>query len=194
MTNPKYMNSGRPRLADDDYKTLDKRCVYGFLEFFQPVGLVIDPCSPSGSGIVNTLKELDFNAEGLSDAFADFQATWVVSNPPYKRRPLVNGVPLVDAIIYRQIDRIHVGDVFGVAMLLRHGFDFAQERKPMFRDNPYYAGQIKLLFRPRWFEKRPGDKQPFHQYVWHIWHAQADIDRKEVWYAEGREPETLAVA
>lgn len=184
MTNPKYMNSGRPRLKDDDYKTIDKRCVYGLVEVFLLAGKIVDPCSPSGSGIVATLKELGYNAEGLGDAFADFQTTWVVSNPPYKR-------PLVDEIIHRQIERIDAGDAFGVAMLLRHGFDFAKNRVGMFRDNPYYAGQIKLMFRPRWFEKRPGDKQPFHQYVWHVWHRNPDASR--VFYAEGKRPETLAL-
>jgi len=164
MSNNQLMHSGYERIADDDYKTIDKRCVYAFLEHFKPAGLCVDPCAPTGSGIVDTLNESGYQAISLPDAFTWFVegADWVVSNPPYTPG-------LVDRIIWSQIEQLKTGKVNSVAMLMRWGFDHALKRQPMFRRNPYYYGQIKTLFRPQWFEKRPGDKQPFHPFVWHIW-------------------------
>jgi hypothetical protein len=169
-----YVHSNFDRIEGDYYPTIDKRCVYGFLEHFNPTGLCVDPCAPSGSGIVDTLQECDYKAERLPDAFMDFTADWVVINPPYDRK-------IVDGIIHRQIQRVADGTVNGVACLLRANFDFAKSRKSMFRDNPFYRGQIKLLFRPWWSESR--DAQPIHNYVWQIW--QRGDEAKVVLYADG---------
>lgn len=160
MPNP-YVNSNFPRIPGDYYPTIDPRCVYGFLEHVEPVGLCVDPCAPMGSGIVETLRECGFQAEGLPDANQDFAAEWVVCNPPYKRG-------LVDIIIQRQIDRIGEGMVSGVAMLLRCNFPFAPVHNPLF-NHENYGGEIKLRFRPWWSADR--SKQPIHNFSWHIWHV-----------------------
>lgn len=156
-----FVHSNFDRIPDDYYPTIDPRCVYAFLEHFQPKGLCVDICAPSGSGIVNILKESCYDARGLSDAFEDdIKAEWIITNPPYDR-------PLVDNIIKRQIGRIEAGQVSGFAALLRSYFDHAKNRTDIFRDCPYYAGQIKLLFRPWWSDNR--QKQPIHNFVWQIW-------------------------
>lgn len=122
-----YVHSNFARVEGDYYPTIDDRCIKGFLQHFQPIGLCVDPCAPDGSGIVNTLIELGYGAIGLPDAFEkSIIAQWIICNPPYKR-----GV--VDEIINRQIERIYAGEVEGVAMLLRSNFDFAKSRALCFQ-------------------------------------------------------------
>lgn len=176
-------NSGYARIAGDNYKTIDRRCTYAFLEYFQPKGVCVDVCAPSGSGILEALAECGYQAIGLDDAITLTleHADWIVSNPPYTRG-------LVDEIIWRQIERLRDGEVNGVAMLMRWQFDHAAFRKKMFAYNDYYFGQIKTLFRPIWFEKRPGDKQPFHPYVWHIWKNGGPYLNHVVLYSDGGKP------
>lgn len=176
MPNP-YVQSNFPRVPNDYYPTIDKRCVYGFLEHFRNLGRVVDPCAPNGSGIVDTLLECGVAAEGLPDAFGEFEADWVVCNPPYVRG-------LVDDIIYRQIQRLQNGEVGGVAMLLRNNFAFAKSRKPMFQSE-YYLGEIKLLFRPWWSDEH--SKQPIHNFVWHIWKSQIFKFTTGVWVSSDGE-------
>lgn len=174
-----YVHSGYKRAADDHYPTIDERCIYGLLEHVSPRGLCVDPCAPSGSGIVDTLVKCGYESIGKPDAFAEFEAGWIVSNPPYKR-----GV--VDTIIRHQINRLVEGEVFGVAMLLRLGFDCAAKRVGMFRDCPFYYGQVRLMFRPWWSESR--ESSPIHNYVWHVWRPVAACGSKPVvMYASGRE-------
>jgi hypothetical protein len=158
MPNP-FVQSNFPRVPGDYYPTIDRRCVYGFLEHFQPRGLVVDPCAPQGSGIVNTFLECNYLAAGFPDAFGEFGAEWIVTNPPYER-------PLVDEIIRDGIRRVMSGEVVGAAYLLRSTFDHAASRAHLF-EHAYYDCQIKLRFRPWWSDDH--SKQPIHNFVWHVW-------------------------
>ena len=156
-----YVHSSYERVADDYYPTIDKRCVYGFLEYFTPQGVCVDVCSPNGSGIVDTLKECGYDAYGIGDAFVDkIDAEWIITNPPYDKK-------IVDKIINRCIRRPMDGEVFGVAVLLRSNFDYAKSRWSMFSASANYYGQVKLLFRPWWSVEHT--KSPIHSYCWHIW-------------------------
>jgi hypothetical protein len=200
MSNNQLMHSGYERIADDDYKTIDPRCTYAFLQHFKP-RVAVDVCAPSGSGIVDVLKECGITAASALDAFSDeyriysgsntvfSRPDWIVSNPPYKPWTRTN------EIIYRQIGRLQDGEVDGVAMLMRWGFDFASTRRPMFELNHYYYGQIKLLFRPKWIEKddmQEGEEehQPFHPFVFHIWTVKGrqECQHPVVLYSDGRRP------
>ena len=173
MTTP-YIHSNYERRLNDAYPTIDKRCIYGFLQHFTPTDLCVDVCAPEGSGIVDTLRERNHKAICIGDAFEeDIKAQWIITNPPYKR-------PLVDQIITRQIQRIECGEVYGLAVLLRANFDFAKSRVEMF-DHPLYTGQIKLRFRPWWSEDRKA--QPIHNYVWQLW--KADANGAKVLFASG---------
>lgn len=156
-----YVHSNYERIADDNYQTIDTRCVHGLVESIGISGDIVDCCSPSGSGIVKELNNLLYSARCIGDAFSDFRCDWIASNPPYKK-----GV--VDNIIKRQIERIEKNDVVGVAMLLRTNFDHAKSRNVLF-EHPLYWGQIKLRFRPYWTEERTAS--PIHNYVWHVWTA-----------------------
>lgn len=171
-----YVHSNFERVEGDFYPTIDERCVYGFLEHFSPDGLCVDMCAPDGSGIVNTLLDCGIQAECVTDAFqTGIVAQWGVTNPPYDRK-------VVDKIILRQIERVKRLELWGLAVLLRTNFDHAKSRQVMFKNCPYYHGQIKLLFRPWWSENH--DKQPIHNYVWHIWLANNGT-RPITYYANG---------
>lgn len=174
-----YVHSNYPRIPGDDYKTIDKRCIYGLLEHFSISGICLDVCSPGGSGIVLALKEQGISARGTNDAFEEsIKADWIVTNPPYTRG-------LVDKIIWRQIGRVIKKEVHVFACLLRSNFDFAVSRTDMFMNCPYYLGQIKLLFRPWWSDDRKA--QPIHNYVWHIWDNVIPHADKIVLYSFGKE-------
>lgn len=184
MAKVPFVHSNFERKDNDDYRTVDPRCVYGLLEHVRPTGLVVDPCSPEGSGIVDVLVECGYNAKCGDDAFADaIHADWIITNPPYTR-------PLVDDIINRQIERVRGREIFGFACLLRAYFDHAKSRDGMFKKNTFYLGQIKLCFRPWWSESR--GKQPIHHFVWHIWTGEAFFNSYPIiLYSNGDKREIL---
>ena len=159
-----YVHSNYERIEDDNYQTVDPRCVRA-LEYTVPIyGGVVDCCAPSGSGIVDEFISLGRNAIGVGDAFSDFKAEWVVTNPPYKR-------PLVDQILRRQIERVSTGEFYGFAALLRNNFDFAKTRWDMFTSENYW-GQVHMMFRPWWSTEKK--HQPIHNFVWHVWGQETD--------------------
>jgi hypothetical protein len=179
MTKKPYVNSGYERIKDDDYKTIDPRCIQALDESFNLHGKIVDCCAPTGSGIVNELLRLGHKAFGYPDAFQDdIDAMFIVTNPPYAKN-------IVDKILWRQIKRIEDGEVFGFAALLRNNFDFAKKRKSLFPENPFYFGEIKMCFRPIWIEPIPGEKKvaPIHNFSWYIW-SKETLDDKVVrhWY------------
>ena len=170
-----FVHSSFERVENDFYPTIDKRCIYGFLEHVNFTGDSADVCAPDGSGIATALRECGKVCHEFPDALQDnLFVQWVITNPPYKRG-------LVDEIINRQIKRIADGEVYGVACLLRSNFSFAKSRTQMFRDNKYYAGRIELLFRPWWNEKR--EAQPIHNYVWQLWRA--DATEPKIYFSMG---------
>lgn len=158
MTKP-YVHSNFDRIPDDNYQTVDPRCVRALIDSWELAGKIVDCCSPNGSKIVSELLSRGYDAYGMGNAFADFDADWVITNPPYKRG-------IVDRIVWKQIQRVEDTSIYGTAILLRNNFDFAKSRYEMFT-HQNYAGQIHMMFRPWWTEHR--DAQPIHNYVWHIW-------------------------
>lgn len=176
-----YVHSNYKRKKNDSYMTIDPRCVAGLVEALfgqERMFPILDVCAAEGSAIVKQMKKLGFPAYGIADAFSDSitPGYWIVTNPPYMR-------PLVDNIIKRQIERIHLGQALGFAALLRSNFDFAKSRRWMFSENIHYFGQIKLLFRPWWSDDKKA--QPIHNFVWHIWTSQAKTAPPIVRYATG---------
>lgn len=171
MTVP-YVHSNYARRENDDYPTIDTRCVDGLMSLGIVVSPIVDVCSPSGSAIVDYLDSLNYIAIGVGDAFGEIPASnWIVTNTPYKKNE-------VNSFIERQVERIKAGEVLGAAFLLRTNFDHAKTRKYLF-EHPLYYGQIKLCFRPYWTVERK--HSPIHNYVWHIWSASARGFPK-VWY------------
>jgi len=178
-TDNNFVRSGHERIANDNYQTVDPRCVQALIETLPNAfhdTFITDVCSPSGSGIVDYFSTIGWHSSGIPDAFGRVDNYgWVVSNPPYERSK-------VDKIINRQIERIDSKEVHSVAMLLRTGFDHAKTRVNMFEFNEHYAGQIKMLFRPVWFLDT--ETTPIHNYVWHIWSNNIFVrhDFPRVWY------------
>ena len=172
-----FIHSSFERIPGDYYPTIDPRCIDALLQVVKPQGLIIDPCAPMGSGIVDRLRERGYTSVGLPDAFEDgISAEWIVTNPPFI-------VPLVDHIVERTIRRVEEEEIAGAAFLLRAYFDHAKGRADLFA-HPCYAGQIKLTFRPLWKKKEPGDKGPIHNFVWHIWtRLELPPASGSVWYS-----------
>jgi hypothetical protein len=177
MKQSPYVKSNYERIEDDDYKTIDTRCIDGLLFHVSLLGTIVDCCAPTGSAILDAMgKHVDRKLVCVADAFSEFSATWVVTNPPYKRG-------LVDAILRKQIERVNSGEVYGFATLMRSNFDFAKSRQDMFEDGTYF-GQIKLLFRPYWSTERKAS--PIHNYVWHIWKKDSAESPVVLYYREGQ--------
>lgn len=162
MTAVAYVHSGYERWPDDDYQTIDPRCVQALVETWPISGRIVDCCAPQGSGIVYSLHRLGF-LSAQCEPTADYLgfAGWIVTNPPYKR-----GV--VDEIATTVVDRVRRGYAAGAALLMRANWDLAACRHELFADG-LYRGQTRMRFRPWWSEERKA--QPIHNYVWHVWTA-----------------------
>lgn len=167
------MKSNFDRRPGDHYPTIDTRCLDGLLKYMPLTeSNIVDVCSDQGSAIVDDLRRRKYKAFGVSNAFCSnadlIQAAgghsvdYIVTNTPYE-------LSKVDRIMWRQIKRIEDREIVAAAFLLRSTFDHAMKRQLMFR-HPFYAGQIKLCFRPWWTESR--DKSPFHVYAWQIFRIQ----------------------
>ena len=183
MVQPPYVKSNYPRVPGDYYPTIDRRCVYAFLQYFpkSKQKIIVDICAPQGSGIIDALKEVGYeNSFCKPDAFEDMIfGNWITTNPPYT-------LPLVDQILERQIERVIHNHFDGFASLHRANFDFAKKRKHLFEDCQYYFGQIKMTFRPYWAEKTKDSNGPIHNFVWHIWlSTKRKTEFPVVMYADG---------
>lgn len=175
-----FVKSNFKRRPNDNYPTIDSRCVAAVLEHFDLSGGVVDVCAPQGSGIVGALKQWKVAAKCAKNAFGRLppNCKHIVTNPPYAKG-------IVDKIILHQLVRIVDGDVSSLFILVRTGFDHAITRRDMFDNHPNYAGQIKLLFRPWWTKRKKGDKGPIHNFVWHVWLAGVRKSSPIVMYSDG---------
>ncbi len=188
-----FVQSGYARIADDNYQTVDERCLEALVSVLKPLRLlqapdtILDPCGRNGSAIVEQLKSRGYNAQGLDDAFSRYTCDWLITNPPYTR-------PAVDQLLDSFHANVALGRVKFVAALLRATFDHAEGRSALF-DSPLYAGQIKLRFRPWWTESRKS--QPIHSYVWHLWgrnHGPSAAPAVYYWPSEKFGPKPLTPA
>ncbi len=160
MSNVPFVHSGYERKENDDYQTVDKRCVLALVESVPLFGECVDICGSHGSGIVNALREYRHDAYAAPEAFARHEEyEWIVTNPPYDRK-------VVNKYVEHALAHVQEGLVVGAAFLMRANWDFAASRAKFF-DSPLYAGQVRMRFRPWWTEERSA--QPIHNYVWHIW-------------------------
>lgn len=159
MTASPFVKSNFERVAGDFYPTIDTRCVHALVKSIKIDGPIVDCCAPDGSGIVDELVKLGYRAFGVPDAFADISARWVITNPPYSK-------DIVLKILESQVARVQNLTYWGFASLMRTGFDHGKRYSHLFK-SPFYAGQIKLLFRPWWSENH--SQAPIHNFVWHVW-------------------------
>lgn len=57
MTTP-YVNSAYPRRPDDNYHTVDPRCLHALLDTWEITGTIVDCCSRNGSALMEQLADL----------------------------------------------------------------------------------------------------------------------------------------
>lgn len=151
---PAFVHSGRERLEDDNYQTVDPRCAQALREAWPVPTPCWDPCAPSGSGLAAGWPgAFVCTGDALNDPVPDGVSS-AVFNPPYVR-------PLVDQIVWRMRDLVLSGDLVLAAALLRPQWDYAPGdpkgptplRAELF-DRPPFAGKVQLRFRPWWSDQR----------------------------------------
>lgn len=124
-----YVHSNFERIKDDNYQTVDSRCIEALLGAWRGIGgSIVDCCAPQGSGIVRDLQVAGYNAEGVASGGDIPDGTdWIVTNPPY-----IRGV--VDQILNGVVAKVRSREIFGAAFLMRANFDFAKSRASLFGD------------------------------------------------------------
>lgn len=161
MSKVPFVHSGYERKENDDYQTIDPRCVAALVQSVTLCDYITDICASHGSGILDQLAQHGFeHLRGMEDAFGPYPGgNWIVTNPPYDRK-------IVDSFVSRALDLIKNRKAYGACFLMRANWDLASSRAKFF-DNPMYYGQVRMRFRPWWSEERKA--QPIHNYVWHVW-------------------------
>ena len=150
--NKPYVLSRFDRLPDDNYVTLDPRCIRALLQSWDIPQPAIDPCCRAGSTGLDPIIAGD-----MHDIYAPGTQS-AVTNPPYAR-------PAVDDITKELIRAVATRRLEVAAILVRIGWDCAKSRAEYWK--PPFAASIRLQFRPWWNEERL--KQPIHSYQWLIW-------------------------
>lgn len=86
----------------------------------------------------------------------------IITNPPYGKE--------AQPIIEKSLELMREVDGF-VVMLLRHEWDCADSRTPLFAHHPAFAAKITLTFRPHWVKPAEGEKagSPRFSYAWFFW-------------------------
>lgn len=172
-----FAKSKFSRVPGDFYPTIDERCTKAVIETFDFEFMhdhcFVDPCAPQGSGIIDTLKKFGYsNSACYGEVFddLDYHNDIIITNPPYKRG-------LIGPIMRELIRKVNDRGAIALYVLLRTGFDHGRAYADIF-DHPFYAGQLKLRFRPWWSEDH--SVAPLHNFSWHVW---ADNwERPNVWY------------
>lgn len=169
--------SGYERRERDFYPT-PPECTKALFQTMLPHGgmHIWEPACGDGA-ISNVLTEMGHTVENsdihplLDDAMTlDFLtcghviAHGIVTNPPYGK--------LAEAFARRCIHHVENGNVQFAALLMRHEYDAAKGRHPIFGGCPLYYGKLTLLWRPQWIEDSEGS--PRFSYAWYIWSNKAD--------------------
>ena len=155
-----FVHSGYQRKPDDDYQTVDPRCLRALLDTWEIDGTIVDCCARNGSALMEQLAGMGHGTPRCCETvhFTD-PADWIVTNPPYMR-------DVVDQIANAAVEHVRRGQVMGAAFLMRANWDLAARRSALF-SSPLYAGQTRMRFRPWWSAERKA--QPVHNFSWHVW-------------------------
>jgi hypothetical protein len=171
--------SDRPRKALDFYPT-PPELTHVILPSLEKIGKkrsfsIWEPCCGDGAiarelirdghHVISTdINDYGWGAQTEVKSLLDFEkappgVTCIVTNPPYDRT-------LCPQIVRKSLELMKPvgGSVF---MLLRHNWNTAGGRADLF-EWPYY-GKHTMMWRPHWFERKPGDPTPMHSYAWFEW-------------------------
>ena len=145
------------------------------LEKFRGNGSLWEPCCGDGaiarelvahrhSVLATDIANYGFEGQaGIADFLSidrpPLGVSAIITNPPYNRS-------LCPAIVRHAVRLMKPvgGSVF---MLLRHNWDTAKGRQDLYKF-PFVAKHT-MLWRPRWFDPKPGDSTPMHAYSWFEW-------------------------
>ena len=149
---PSYVASNFPRVADDNYVTVDPRCISVLCNNWDIPSGAVDPCTRGGdSGLRPVIA-------GAFSSLAEANVRAAITNPPYR-------LPDVD-LIHKKLIQLVVDDELDVAAtLMRVQWDCAKRRADYWQWP--FAASIRLQFRPWWSDNR--SKQPIHSYQWLVW-------------------------
>lgn len=170
MTVP-FVHSRFPRKPDDDYRTLDPRCVEALLASWDFRGPIWEPCAPNGSGIAEAWPWPAHCSGDALRAAPPAGVRYAVTNPPYK-------TALCVAIVGRLVQLVADGSLDAAAVLLRSQWDHRSTAGSELIGVPPHACMIRLRFRPWWSEKR--DSNPIHAFQWAVFdrrHAGEPVTR-----------------
>ena len=155
-----FLKSRFDRRKNDDYKTIDERCLSALLSCWHIPPPVWEPCSTEGSAIADQLEGRGIDAVTTADAFGEVPSgvRSIVTNPPYKRG-------LVDKIIGRLSSEVGgENGITAAAFLVRSQWDHAKSRETIL-SSPFFACLLRLRFRPWWSEERVATPNHDHQWV-----------------------------
>jgi hypothetical protein len=167
--------SGYDRIADDFYPTPPRYfdCLAHFIAMHQLI--IWEPACGEGH-LSKRMGELgakvystDLVARGFGAAGVDFllttstprNTTAIITNPPYGS--------LAEQFVRKALEHMQkVGGV--VAMFMRTDWDTSSSDRPdLFEGHPAYVMKIIVTERPRWFERKKGDKSPRFSFAWYVW-------------------------
>ena len=164
---PALIGSGRERIPEDDYPTIDDRVVSWLDAHFPLTGLHIwEPACGDGT-MVRSLERHGAKVVLATDIKMGFdflaprrflqrpQVDLVCTNPPYSGdKP--------EQFVRRAL---RLAPAAWVIMLFRHEWICAKGRRDLFLDLRFFAKGV-LDFRPFWFE---GGRSPRHPFAWLVW-------------------------
>jgi hypothetical protein len=163
--------AGYARLPADLYQT-EKWVTRALCHMVALPSVVWEPACGEGrmSAVLaeyTSVVSTDLHPHGYGGCGVDFLNTdvWpvgcgaIVTNPPYS-----NG--MAERFVRRALE-IAMPRRAMVAMLLRHEWDCAVERRDLFDRCPHYAAKITLLKRPRWIDGTT--ESPRFPFAWFIW-------------------------
>ncbi len=179
-SDPAMTGSGQERLAHDAYLTIDTPIIHAVMPHLEPLlsRKVWEPAC--GKGHISTILiekgydvwSSDINNWGYGHV-QDFlkapvphvdERIWnIVTNPPYEKE-------ICEAFVSKALQ--HIKDTKQcAAFLLRAEWDYGVTRRRFFADNPMFYKKVVLHRRPKWFEKKEGEKaqSPRFAYAWFIW-------------------------
>jgi hypothetical protein len=92
-----FVQSNYRRIPNDDYQTIDERCLRGLLETWDIRGIIGDPCHSEGrSELVKQARMAGHDAfcvDPETYRYDDKRFThWLVTNPPYSPPALLNSI------------------------------------------------------------------------------------------------------
>lgn len=147
-----FVRSRFDRIADDNYVTVDPRCITVLIDAWDVPAMSVDPCCRSGESGLHPV---------VAGTFASLERDDVrgaVTNPPYRR-------PDVDSIHKELINMVCNDTLDMCATLVRVQWDCARSRSEYWKWP--FAASVKLQFRPWWSSERA--HQPIHNYQWLVW-------------------------